>query len=372
VSSTGTTRVEEAYLANQELWVNTTRAVAQTVHNQFVGIAKGILAKVYGQEKDNFSYFLTQQKGAPSVLETNRIFYPQDTGEKAPIIYFESDTQSSQYKLSVRSGELIRRLLDNADLLEQDSLLSDLITVLVPDCRDFDVESSKPTLKVIDFAYTSLEPTFKVVSEDSDLPELISASSVSPPQEFPVSSPALSLNDADSSSSPSPLSSVVEDPIPGLIHSLVTSPAWIEKVRSQPRIPLSQRLYPDIYGNLSKPEVEWVKAKPINWGKQEDFFVGKPLPGPIFKRNFHISNWTSFGQPVQANKPYILGSSADFIKSLSTDSKAHNAQIGTLRRKSNFSDQLTDFAYSQASRRSTFASSSRTSGTSRRLRPAAK
>ncbi len=352
MSSTGTTRVEEAYLANQELWVNTTRAVAQTVHNQFVGIAKSILAKVYGQEKDNFSYFLSQQKGAPSVLETNRIFYPQDTGEKAPIIYFESDTQSSQYKLSVRSGELIRRLLDNADLLEQDSLLSDLITVLVPDCRDFDVES--------------------IVSDNSDLPELISASSVSPPQECPVSSPAVSLNDADSSSSPSPLSSISEDPIPGLIHSLVTSPAWIEKVRSQPRIPLSQRLYPDIYGNLSKPEVEWVKAKPINWGKQEDFFVGKPLPGPIFKRNFHISNWTSFGQPVQANKPYILGSSADFIKSLSTDSKAHNAQIGTLRRKSNFSDHLTDFAYSQASRRSTFASSSRTSGTSRRLRPAAK
>lgn len=76
--------------------------------------------------------YLKNQQGYATCHAQNRIFFPQDTGEQGAQVYFQSDSQSTHYYLSVRVGELFRRLLDNVKVLEEDTALVDIIIGLVP------------------------------------------------------------------------------------------------------------------------------------------------------------------------------------------------------------------------------------------------
>ena len=73
---------------------------------------------------------LVQRSQIPQELELLRIYRPKDVSEGPVTITFESDTQYSDHKLSPRVGELLRRLLDNSELLEEESILARIIAAL--------------------------------------------------------------------------------------------------------------------------------------------------------------------------------------------------------------------------------------------------
>lgn len=111
------------------------------------------------------NYLQNQQANGrvASSLAVNRIFYPEDVGENSVQVYFNSDTQLSKYRLPVRSAELIRRLLDNPDVLEHHTVLGALITALVPDenKEESRVGKKKPNPKFVDQADIDLESYYQ-------------------------------------------------------------------------------------------------------------------------------------------------------------------------------------------------------------------
>lgn len=66
------------------------------------------------------------------------MFFSNNTGEKGATIYFSSDTHDLQYDLSVRQGELLRRLLNNIEILNSSHVLMDILAALTPFSADTD------------------------------------------------------------------------------------------------------------------------------------------------------------------------------------------------------------------------------------------
>ena len=73
---------------------------------------------------------LIQRSQVPKESDVLRLYRPNAVTEGPVTIQFESDTQYSDYKLSPRVGELFRRLLDNSEILEEETVLSRIIAAL--------------------------------------------------------------------------------------------------------------------------------------------------------------------------------------------------------------------------------------------------
>lgn len=261
------------------------------------------------------------QNKYPSAQEYNRILYPEDTGEGLVSVTFESDTQYSVYHLDTRVGELVRRVLDNCELLAKKSALVDLISALAPDNRiveDDDDSKSFGTAKLDNFRFTFVNPSScqkGSISTDSNPLFHGPVSTSSDSDDLPT------LESLSLSSIPSPISislagaTAVDSPI-------TDSPIKVDAPEAAPAaIPTA-------------PRADRIKHYP-----------GPPFPR-VLERNSHISSWSPECAPIAANRPYILGSYEDFIASYQTDRWAHNTQIGKVRRKvSTLAHELTDFCF---------------------------
>ncbi|KAG8990588.1 hypothetical protein FRB94_013248 [Tulasnella sp. JGI-2019a] len=74
--------------------------------------------------------YMIQKLEAPTEVELNHLFHPEILSEGPVSITFESDTQYTDYKLNPCIRELLKHLLDNLEVLAEETILSQIISAL--------------------------------------------------------------------------------------------------------------------------------------------------------------------------------------------------------------------------------------------------
>lgn len=201
-------------------------------------------------------------------------------------VSFLSDRQHTEYTLTPRQAELIRRLLDNPEILDKNWLLTDLIQACIPEHISHGSESSS-----------------------------------SPIQEEGSSSPSSSYYTANTSP-PEPLAPAETQLVQAVDAIVISPPETAEAPPSLATVSSSSNeslLSPD---QPAQPIPTWTNDQ-----QEEDVFYDIPK---AFSKNSAIVNWNN-GLPLSANRPYLEGSYQDFISGLLHDHQGYIICIGIVK-----------------------------------------
>lgn len=232
-----------------------------------------------------FKAWLADQDFNVSPEEIGRVFKPTEVPENTAVVTFISNVQATSYSLTTRQAELVRRLLDNAQLLTDDTLLSDILACLSPSPSDPVSPSSTNSLQLeIQLPVDQNPDNIRFVDTLVEYPE----------ERLIIPAPYLGRRDPSNPDLPERFA-----------HFDLASES------SSDSLPL-----------LSSPSSESTRVSDVSEVPDH----GPEIP-ELLQRSLYITRWHEDKYPVEIGRPSLIGSYEDFCASLLAENRLHRKQI---------------------------------------------
>lgn len=287
-----------------------------------------------------FTQFIHQKqaKGSYSATDCVSIIHGKYRNIGNVNIEISGPSQYNNGNFSPRVGELIGRLIDNHEILEEDTVLSDLIQCLPASSRersDASPESSDQVPELAQSVYftpeTSLQLSLTALRVSSSSGSESSPISIDSNSDFEEVSVPLSLG-VPELREPLPSPTVEFEPLlvlsgPNFLPEFDVS-SFIEE--PEPILEPAANFPLDHYARTADgaivPKGLVLQQKgPLSAGEA----LGDPIP-QLLVRNPHISIWSG-ESPVQSELPYLTGNYCEFIEYITKYPRAYQILIPFLK-----------------------------------------